>query len=166
MTKVIRLLRVFKNQTQVYLCSNLGTFSNQLCENNDNFRVEQEQTCIEPDINLCKFNMTLVLLNFSESDEGIYDVIIEFDNAPIGRGTLSRQFNITLLNGPPNSKSYKSIEGKMTHSDISAWPHAEITLKNILCFLQVFFLETQGKSLIFHSVINFIVFLAVFACSL
>ena len=49
--------------------------------------------------------MRLMLLNFSRLDEGVYDVVIEFENDPIGRGTLRRQFNITLLstNELPNN---------------------------------------------------------------
>ena len=108
-TKPIRLLRVLKDQEQMYLCSNLVTFASQLCGNNDKFRVEQQQTCNGSNITLCKYDIKLVLLNFNESDKGIYEVVIEFENDGNERGTLSRQFNITLLNEPSNnSKSHKS----------------------------------------------------------
>ena len=110
MTKRIRLLRILKNQEQVYLCSNLRTFSTQLCGNTEKFRMEQQQTCNESDITLCKYDMRLMLLNFGPDDEGIYDVMIEFENDPIRRGTLRRQFNITLLSTnklPNNGKLHR-----------------------------------------------------------
>ena len=92
----------------MYFCSNLVTFASQLCENNDKFRVEQQQTCNESNITLCKYDIKLVLLNFNEPDEGIYEVVINFDNDGFERGMLSRQFNITLSNEPSNnSKSHK-----------------------------------------------------------
>ena len=92
----------------MYFCSNLRIFSDQLCESTDKFRVEQQQTCNESDITICKYDIKLVLLDFNESDEGIYAVVIEFENDSLERVTLSRQFNITLLSESPiKSKSHK-----------------------------------------------------------
>ena len=96
----------------MYLCSNLVTFASQLCGNNDKFRVEQQQTCNGSNIILCKYDIKLVLLNFNAlSDEGIYEVVIEFENDGLERGTLSRQFNITLLSKLSNN----SKSNKQTH---------------------------------------------------
>ena len=104
-TKKIRSLRVSKNQEIVYFCSNLTTFSIQLCNDTEKFRVEQQQPCTEPDITLCKYNMRLKFLTFGQSDEGIYNVIIEFENDGLERGMLMRQFNVTLspMDGPTNN---------------------------------------------------------------
>ena len=99
MTKNIRTLTVRKDGEQVYYCSNLITFSTQLCNSNERFGIQQQQTCIEPNVTLCKYDMKLVLLDFSESDIGEYNVTVEFDNDGNGRGMLIRQFNITLSNG-------------------------------------------------------------------
>ena len=87
----------------MYLCSNLVTFASQLCENNDKFRVEQQQTCNGSDITLCKYDIKLVLLDFNESDKGIYEVEIDFENDGLEREMLSRQFIITLLSEPSNN---------------------------------------------------------------
>ena len=99
MTKRIRTLTVSKDQEQLYLCSNLTTFSDQLCGNTKKFRVNQQQPCIQPDINFCKYDMTLELLDLKPSDEGLYNVILDFENEHLGRGSLMRQFNITFSNG-------------------------------------------------------------------
>ena len=105
MTKNIRTLTVRKDGEQVYLCSNLITFSTQLCTSKGRFGVEHQQTCIEPNVTLCKYDMKLVLLDFRESDIGVYNVTMEFENDGNGRGMLTRQFNITLSKGLPNGKN-------------------------------------------------------------
>ena len=106
MTKRIRHLKITKlyeeneeQDSELYFCSNLRNFSRQLCKSNEKFRVEQQQTCIEPDITSCKYDMKLVLLNFSISDEGMYNVTVEFDNPNLGRGILRQQFNLSSSNG-------------------------------------------------------------------
>ena len=109
-TKNIRILTV-RNYQQVYLCSNLTTFSDQLCNSTEKFIVEQQQPCTGPDITLCKYDMKLILLNFGPSDEGLYTVELQFENDGRGRGMLMLQFNITLLNemsntGKPHESSY------------------------------------------------------------
>ena len=98
MTKKIRYLKVTRDEERVYFCSNLFTFSVYLCNSTEKFRVEQQQqqTCIEPNITLCKYDLKLVLLNVNESDEGIYKIAVEFENNLLERGMLMRQFNITL----------------------------------------------------------------------
>ena len=99
MTKKIRILTVRNGQgEQLYLCSNLTTFSNQLCDDTEKFKVDQQQPCTGPDITLCKYDMKLILLNFGPSDEGLYNVEVEFENDGRGRGMLMLQFNITLSN--------------------------------------------------------------------
>ena len=87
----------------MYFCSDLFAFERQLCKNNDKFRVEQQQTCNGSDITLCKYDIKLVVLDFNESDEGLYEVVIEFDDDGLEVGMLSRQFNITLLSEPSNN---------------------------------------------------------------
>ena len=107
--KIIRILTVRKGQEQVYLCSNLTTFSNQLCNSTEKFMVEQQQPCTGPDITLCKYDMKLILLHFGPSDEGLYTVEVEFENDGRGRGMLMQQFNITLLNEVPNTGKLHAI---------------------------------------------------------
>ena len=96
--------------------------------------MEQQQTCNGPNITLCKYDIKLVLLNFNaSSDEGIYEVMIEFENDSNDdneRGTVCRQFNIVLLNEPSNnSKSHKP-----THyfRVISAQPHMVVVIRYVM----------------------------------
>ena len=98
LTKEIRMLYVKKDQEQVYHCSNLTTFSNQLCDSTDKIKVDQQQPCTGPDITLCKYDMKLILLNFGPSDEGLYNVEVKFEDDGNERETLMLQFNITLSN--------------------------------------------------------------------
>ena len=58
--------------------------------------VEQQQPCNGTDITLCKYNMKIVLLNFGQTDEGLYNVSVEFENDGDRRGWLGLLFNITL----------------------------------------------------------------------
>ena len=100
MVKGIKHLKVTRNEEQQYFCSNSFIFSTQLCRSTEKFRVEQQQPCSEPNITLCKYDMKLVLLNFSASDEGIYNIEVEFENNnPLDRRMLMRQFNVTLPSG-------------------------------------------------------------------
>ena len=108
MIKNIRTLTVRKDREQVYLCSNLITFSTQLCTSNERFGIEQQQTCIEPNVTLCKYDMKIVLLDFRESDIGMYNITVEFENDGNERGMLTQQFNITLSKGLPNGKNHQS----------------------------------------------------------
>ena len=108
-TKRIRTLTVDKDQEQLYLCSNLTSFSDQLCRSTEKFRVEQQQTCIEPNITLCKYDMKLLLLNFGLDDEGMYNVKLEFENDRLGRGMLIRQFNVTVLSALSDNGKYVYI---------------------------------------------------------
>ena len=105
MTQRIRHLEITKlneeneKQDSVYFCPNLRHFSSQLCNSSGKFRVEQQQTCIEPDITSCKYDMKLVLWNFNESDEGIYNITVAIDNLNHGREILRQQFNLSKSNG-------------------------------------------------------------------
>ena len=42
--------------------------------------------------------MKLILVNFGPSDEGLYNVEVQFENDGRGRGMLMLQFNIILSN--------------------------------------------------------------------
>ena len=113
MTKPIRFLRIIRNEEVQYFCSNLFTFSDQLCPNTEKFRVEQQQTCIEPNIILCKYDMKLILLNFNDSDEGIYSISVEFENNLLERGMLMRQFNITLSSRQLSNGKNKALPSQV-----------------------------------------------------
>ena len=102
MTKRIRYLEITKlneENEEVYLCSNLRNFSSQLCNSSGKFRVEQQRTCIEPDITFCKYDMKLVLWNFNEFDEGIYNITVAIENRYLGREMLRQQFNLSSSDG-------------------------------------------------------------------
>ena len=103
-TKDIRTLTVHKDGEEAYFCSNYGNLSTQLCQSTEKYRVQQHQTCIEPNVTLCKYDMVLVLLNFNEYDEGIYNITVEFhEQNPISsinrRKMLMQQFDLLLSNG-------------------------------------------------------------------
>ena len=101
--KKIRTLTVRKDREQMYLCSNLTDYSNRLCSNYKKFRVEQQQNCTGSDITLCKYDIKLVLLNFNASDEGIYNIMVEFENDGNERGMLMRRYDITLSDELPTN---------------------------------------------------------------
>ena len=96
--KNIRQLKIERlpEQEQVYFCSNIRDSSNQLCPNESRFVVEQQQPCNGIDITLCKYDMKIVLHNFDLSDEGLYNVSVEFENDGRRRGWLGLLFNLTL----------------------------------------------------------------------
>ena len=102
----IRFLEVKQDQVRVYFCSNLQSRREQLCNNTERFIVELQQSCIPPNIQHCKYDMRLVLLNFNESDVGIYEVIVEFNIDTNERNRLMQQFNITLAD---------ELDGKIYH---------------------------------------------------
>ena len=104
-TKTIRQLEIVK-QEQVYFCSNIGDSSNQLCPNESKFVVEPQQPCNGTDISLCKYDIKIVFLNFSQSDEGLYNVSVEFENDGSRRGSLGLLFNLTL--SPQSGKLYSA----------------------------------------------------------
>ena len=97
-TKRIRQLEIerCRDQERVYFCSNIGDSFNQLCPNESRFVVEQQQPCNGTDINRCKYDMKIVLLNFRLSDKGRYNVRVEFENDGRRRGSLGLLFNLTL----------------------------------------------------------------------
>ena len=98
--KNIRQLKIERiheqEQDLVYFCSNIGDSSNQLCPNESRFMVEQQQPCNGADITLCKYDMKIKFLNFGLSDEGQYNVSVEFENDGRRRRWLGLLFNITL----------------------------------------------------------------------
>ena len=97
--KNIRQLKIERVRDQeqdlVYFCSNIGDSLNQLCPNESRFMVEQQQPCNGTDITLCKYDMKIKLLNFGFSDEGLYNVSVEFENDGRRRGWLGLFFNLT-----------------------------------------------------------------------
>ena len=102
-TKEIVKLTVDKDDEEPFLCFNRLTFSTQLCQSTEKYRVQQHQTCIESNITLCKYDMKLILLNFNPSaDVGIYtcNITVEYDDRSVsGREVLMQQFNLSLSNG-------------------------------------------------------------------
>ena len=101
-TKEIVKLTVDKDDEEPFLCFNRLTFSTQLCQSTEKYRVQQHQTCIEPNITLCKYDMKLILLNFNASAVGIYtcNITVEYDDPSVpGREMLMQQFNLSLSNG-------------------------------------------------------------------
>ena len=97
-TKRIRQLEIerCRDQERVYFCSNIGDSFNQLCPNESRFVVEQQQPCNGTDINLCKYDMKIVFLNFGLSDEGLYNVKVVFENDGRIRESLGLFYNLTL----------------------------------------------------------------------
>ena len=106
----IRWLEVKKDQVRVYFCSNLQSRREQLCNNTERFVVDLQQSCIPPNIRLCKYDMRLVLLNFNVSDVGIYEVIVEFTINLNEINRLMQQFNITLPDQFDGKASYHYSE--------------------------------------------------------
>ena len=102
-TKTIRQLKIERlpNSERVYFCSNIGDTLNQLCPNMDKYVVEQ-QPCNGTDIALCKYDMKIKFINFGLSDEGLYNVSVEFESDGRRRGWLGLLFNLTL--SPQSSK--------------------------------------------------------------
>ena len=97
-TQGIRLFNVTRNEVSVFRCSNLGTTMNRLCFNASKFSVLQQEPC-DPqaaDIRLCKFNMILVLMNFTEADEGVYEVTLDYFQNVNTAVEMRQRFNLTL----------------------------------------------------------------------
>ena len=96
-TQGIRLFNVTRNGASVFNCSNLGATMNRLCRNTSKFGVVQQEPCDpQADIRLCKFNMILVLMNFTEADEGVYEVTLDYFQNVNTAVEVRQRFNLTL----------------------------------------------------------------------
>ncbi len=92
--QTIRWLRIERNGSSVYFCSNIVGFSEQLCGSNEKFQVVIEPQCEFINSQYCKYRIFLNFTEFDASDVGRYVATVQVLEAGFMRRNMAKIFDL------------------------------------------------------------------------